>query len=281
MKLAQKIAINYIRAKLNILAVLSKRKAAQKALEIFSTPFRKAKKKASPLFNRAENLSFQLDGNKLRGYRWKTDSAKKILIIHGFESSSINFVQYIQPLLKKGYEVVAFDAPAHGRSEGKRIILPKYVKTISEITRLYGPFSAYLAHSFGGLALAHFLEHHPHDEETKAVLIAPATETVTAIDSFFRLLDLDEKVRKEFDQLISEKGGERPEHYSVRRAAHNIKAKILWIHDENDDVTPLSDALKVKQDDHKNLEFIITKNLGHRKIYKDPAVIKQVMDFLC
>lgn len=280
MKLAQKIAINYIRAKLNILAVLSKRKAAQKALDIFSTPFGKTKKKPSPIFNRAETLSFQLDGNKLRGYRWKNDSGKRILIIHGFESSSVNFAMYIQPLIKKAYEVIAFDAPAHGRSEGKRIILPKYVKTIGEITRLYGPFSAYMAHSFGGLALAHFLEHHVHSEETKAVMIAPATETTTAIDSFFKLLDLDEKVRNEFDKLILEKGGETPEHYSVRRAVHNIKARTLWIHDENDDVTPLSDALKVKEDDHKNLEFIITKDLGHRKIYKDSTVIKQVMDFL-
>ena len=44
MKLAQKMAINYTRAKLNIIAIVSKRKAAEKAFELFCTPFRKSKK---------------------------------------------------------------------------------------------------------------------------------------------------------------------------------------------------------------------------------------------
>ncbi|HTF27758.1 MAG TPA: alpha/beta hydrolase, partial [Flavitalea sp.] len=64
------------------------------------------------------------------------------------------------------------------------------------------------------------------------------------------------------------------------RAINNIKAQILWIHDETDKVTPLHDALKVKEDNHANLAFIITTGLGHRRIYRDEKVIKTVIDFL-
>ena len=39
MKLAQKIALNYFRAKLNLLAVLSKQKAAEAALKNFFNSF--------------------------------------------------------------------------------------------------------------------------------------------------------------------------------------------------------------------------------------------------
>jgi hypothetical protein len=39
MNLAQKLVIGYYRAKLHVFARLSKRKAAEKALELFITPY--------------------------------------------------------------------------------------------------------------------------------------------------------------------------------------------------------------------------------------------------
>src|SRR5689334_5749560 len=116
MKLAQKLTIGYIRASLNIMAMISKKKAAKKAFDIFCTPFRKSKKKNPPSFEKAEQLSFLLDDHVVRGFRWNTGGTKQILIVHGFESSAKNFERYVAPLVKKGYEVVAFDAPAHGKS---------------------------------------------------------------------------------------------------------------------------------------------------------------------
>jgi len=281
MKLAQKIAINYIRGKLNIIAAISKKKAAKKAFEIFCTPVKRGKKKKIPeVFKKAENLSFDLDGHTVRGYRWNTSSAGKTLIVHGFESSSWNFDRYIIPLVRKGHEVMAFDAPAHGLSDGKQLTLPLYIKTISRINDLYGPLRSILAHSLGGLTVIHFLENLSLDESTKVVLIAPATETTTAIDSFFDFLELNDELRKEFDQLIFEMGGFPPEHYSIRRAIKNVDATILWIHDEHDDMTPLKDALVVREDNHPNVEFVITSGLGHRRIYRDNEVFRRVLDFL-
>lgn len=281
MKLAQKLAINYIRAKLNILAVVSKKKAAEKAFEIFCTPVKRSKRKKAPdIFDKGEKLTFDLYGLEITGYRWNTSSARKVLIVHGFESNSKNFDRYIVPLVRKGYEVMAFDAPAHGRSGGKQLTLPLYVKTISTINEFYGPIRSFLAHSLGGLAVAHFLEIEPHDPTTRVVLVAPATETTTAIDSFFHFLQLGDDVRKEFDQLIYEKGGYWPTYYSIRRAMKNISAQVLWFHDEDDDTTPLKDALLVKNDQHPNIEFVITNGFGHRKIYRENKVVKRAIDFL-
>lgn len=280
MKLAQKIAINYYRAKLNIIAVISKRRAAKKALDIFSTPFRKAAKKPSPIFNRAEKLAFEMEKQKVAGYRWNVGGTKKILIVHGFESRAANFGAYVNVLTRKGVNVLAFDAPAHGKSDGKRITLPKYVETLKEINKRYGPFDGYMAHSFGGLALSQFLENVPNNGQTKVVLVAPATETTSAIDSFFKFLDLNDQIRKEFDQLIFELAGVTAEHFSIRRAAKNINADILWLHDEGDRTTPIEDVRRVMEDNHPNIRFVITHGLGHRKIYKDENIMKQIADFL-
>ena len=279
MKLAQKIALNFIRAKLNILAVVSKQKAAKAAMKIFSTPYRKSKKQTPPVFQKSEKLTFKLDRDTVRGHRWNAGQDKRILIVHGFESSSKNFDRYIVPLVKKGYEVFAFDAPAHGGSGGKQVNLLIYVKMLHYVHDHYGPFHGYLSHSFGGLAVTHFLETVPHDENVKLILIAPATESTSAIDTFFKVLQLGTDIRKEFDQLILDKSGVEPGHYSIRRAIKNIKANILWFHDEEDELTPIEDALKVKEDNHSNIEFIITKGLGHRKIYRENMVVKRIIDF--
>jgi pimeloyl-ACP methyl ester carboxylesterase len=90
----------------------------------------------------------------------------------------------------------------------------------------------------------------------------------------------DKAVRKEFDNVIFEKSGKPTEWFSIRRAMKNIKASVLWIHDEDDDITPIADALLVKDDNHPNIKFIITKGLGHRNIYHSSDIKKQVFDFL-
>lgn len=201
------------------------------------------------------------------------------MIVHGFESSSKSFDRYIMTFVKTGCEVLAFDAPAHGQSDGKQVNLLMYVKMLRKIHDLYGPFQSYVSHSFGGLAVTHFLETVSHDETIKLVLIAPATESTSAIDSFFKILHLGRDIRKEFDQLIFNKSGLRPEHFSIRRAISNIKAQILWFHDEEDDLTPIRDALRVKDDNHSNVEFVITKGFGHRKIYRENFVVKRIVEF--
>ncbi|MBO9564701.1 MAG: alpha/beta fold hydrolase [Niastella sp.] len=280
MTFAQKVAVNYIRAKLNMLSVLSTKRAAGKAFDIFCTPFRKPKKKTPPVFERGEQLSFSLDGATIRGHRWNHPQPHKVLIVHGFESTAKNFDRYITPLTRKGYEVLAFDAPAHGSSGGKLITLPLYVRTLQEIHRQYGPIQSFMAHSLGGLALMHFIESIPHDDDTRVALIAPATETTTAIDTFFRFLDLRPEVRTAFDQLIFDRSGYWPSHYSIRRAMQQVRAQVLWVHDEQDELTPLADALKVRDDGHSNLSFVITHGLGHRGIYRDNKVTRQVVEFL-
>lgn len=279
MNFGQKLAVNYIRAKLNILSLVSKEKAAQKAFELFCTPFKKTKKKRPPVFDKAEKLALDVEGLTIHGYRWNHPQEKKFLIIHGFESTAYNFDRYVVPLTKKGYEVMAFDAPAHGNSDGSQITLPLYVETIRMINQEFGPIHSFLSHSFGGLAISHFLESLEKNDEMKLVLIAPATETTTAIDSFFEFLHLNGSLRKEFDAFVKKKGGYAPEHYSIRRAMNGIKSQVLWVHDQDDEMTPLSDALKVHADQHPNVQFLITEGLGHRRIYRENQVVKAILDF--
>ena len=94
------------------------------------------------------------------------------------------------------------------------------------------------------------------------------------------MLNLDEKVQKEFDELITDLGGHSVDWYSVGRAIKNIKARVLWLHDEEDDQTPVRDALRVKKENPANVKFLFTKGLGHSNIYNDKKVVQEIIDFL-
>jgi pimeloyl-ACP methyl ester carboxylesterase len=280
MSLAKRIAIGYVRTKLSLLSKVSKRKAAEKAFEIFTTPPTRETKAPPPIFKKAEKLSFRFQNVNIVGYRWNHPQEKKVLILHGFESSVVNFDKYVSPLLKKGYEVLAFDAPAHGRSSGKVINAVDYKSFILHILRDFGPVQSFVSHSFGGLALSLALEELPHDESWKVVLIAPATESTTAMRNFFSLLKPDDAVKEEFQKLIEEANGKPLSWYSVARAAANIRAQVLFLQDKQDKQTPYSDVEPIMKKEYPNFHFVITDGLGHRRIYKDSSSIKTVMEFL-
>jgi pimeloyl-ACP methyl ester carboxylesterase len=279
MKFTQRLAIGYVQTKFKLLSVISKKRAAEKAFVVFGTPFMKSIRKV-PVKN-AEVIHFQLNNKKMHGYRWNHPQSKKALILHGFGSAAHKFEDYALLLMKKGFEVLAFDAPAHGDSEGDTTNAIEYSEMIKEVMQQFGPVEYFIAHSFGGISLSLALEQLAHDAKTKVVFIAPATETTSAVDGAFKLLKLkNETVRNEFEKIVFEVSGKKTAWFSMRRAMHNISASVLWIHDEEDDITPWADALKVQEDNHANIKFVLTQGLGHRKIYHDESVKKQVVDFM-
>lgn len=279
-KLGQQIAIGYFRTKFKILSVLSNKKAAELALELFSTPQFRYNKPLPKVFEESEKLEFKHYGETVTGYRWNRGGHRRVLIVHGFNSSVAKFDRYIKPLMKKGYEVLAFDAPAHGFSTGKTLNAAVFRDMIVAIHELYGPVKSYMGHSFGGLAVCLALEEIQHDEDYHVVLIAPASESKSAIDLFFSMMKLNDSVRKEFDDLIFRLRKKPPDWYSVSRAVENLKAKILWCHDEDDTLTPWADAKKVMDRNHSHIEFLVTKGFGHRRIYRENKVAKAIVDFL-
>ncbi len=282
LKLAQRLAISYYKAKFHFLAIFSDQKAAESVFDLFCTPYSgKPKRKAPAIFSKAEVLNFSFEGVALYGWRWKPEhpNGKKILIVHGFDSCSYRFDRYIVPLNKQGFEVIAFDAPGHGMSGAKRINALQYSNAIKAIDEKYGIFYGIMAHSLGGLATALAFEQLHEQENRKLVLIAPTTETSTAIDNFFRFIPVNKKVQAAFHKVIEEVGQRPISYYSVARAVQNIQSPVLWIHDEEDKICPYCDTIAVQEKKLPHVEFFITKGLGHSGIYRQNNVFKKIVDF--
>lgn len=282
MKLKEKLGIGYIRFQLKILAAFAPQKAARLAFRLFCTPQHQEAMASPAIFNLAESASFPFGEHRVKGYRWNQLKPKKYLVLHGFNSRAYKFHWYISTLVNMGHQVLAFDAPAHGKSKGKTINADEYRQLIEAIMEKYGPFDGFIAHSFGGLALALAIENlGGTTSSSKLVLIAPATETVTSLNIALQQLQITQpSVKKALEQLIIETSGHPVDWFSVNRAILRFNNPVLWVHDENDRITPYADAKITKDKDLPHVTFLTTQHLGHRKIYHNDAVKQQVIAFL-
>lgn len=282
MKISQRLIFSYYRSKVNLIALLSPKKAAKAAFKIFCTPYTRRKKYvAPPIFVKAEKLSFKIFEFKIHCFRWKPEisSGHKILICHGFDSLSYRFEMYITLLLQEGFEVLAFDAPAHGLSSGTQITLPLYCDTVLEMHKRFGPIDGIIAHSLGGLGAGLALEKIEDHKNKRFVLIAPATESWRAIHTFFNHIKVSNSVKEEFEKLIVGLAGYPSSWYSVSRIMEQITTPTLWVHDKEDTITPFDDMKHMLEKNLPHIEFEITQGLGH-SVYRDNKIAKRVASYL-
>jgi hypothetical protein len=282
LSIKQKVALAYYRNRINFLYRINTRKAVEEALDLFTTPYKTAKKTDPALWLKATILQLQTPVGKMFGYEWKCGlpNAKRLLVLHGFAGNSRAFEYYISTGIAKGYDVYAYDAPAHGSSEGRRLNVSLYADSIKKMIETNGPFDAFVAHSLGGLSLMLCLHNLVYKNIPKIVLIAPATESTTAADNFFNMLQFSQELGKPFDEMILEKTGLPIEWYSISRIINEVKGNVLWVHDNEDTTTPIADAMPIVQQQPGHVNFHFTKGLGHSRIYRDDAVRKVIAAFL-
>jgi pimeloyl-ACP methyl ester carboxylesterase len=262
LNLTQRIILRYYKAKFKLLEKFSPQKAAASVLQLFFTPYITHRKSERPaIFHKAEKLSFTLNGNIIHGSKWLCNrpGAKTMLVCHGMNSCSYRFEKYVQLLLQNHFNVLAFDAQAHGQSDGKILNAVIYSEIIIEIEKRYGPADGIIAHSIAGMATCFAMEQ-LKDEKKKIVLIAPATETVTQVDHFFNMLHLSAAFRKVFDDEILRTRGLPAAWYSVTRAIQNFNAQVLWIHDKDDTICPYKDAITIQQLKPSHIELLLRKD---------------------
>jgi len=282
--LSERMYLKYLRTKFKTLALVSHAIAGQKAFELFCTPYPKYKKRKAPaIFHQATKRTVVLsDNTKIHGFEWVPNQPndETVLIAHGYASFAYKFEHYIAPLLKMGYRVLAFDAPAHGQSEGKHIHVVVYQEAIQQIMQQAGPVHHFIGHSLGALTLSMIAEQIGQPEARKFVLIAPATKTTTTFANFFKMMHLNETTINAFMQDVSGRTSHTVEHFAADRALTNYQGPLLWIHDETDLVCPFEDIIDFKENAPSNIKFLITNGLGHNKVYKTAEVMDQIMAFL-
>lgn len=243
----------------------------------FSTQRFKTPAKELPAKESAIATTMDIQGLPIAIYTWGT-ATKKVLFIHGWSGRGTQCAGFIEPLLNSGYQVMSFDGPAHGETPGKQSSVLQYADTLALIDQKYGPFDAAITHSFGGMALAYAMTSGINID--RVVCICPPDNFDVIINNFNKSLTLPDVVA---DILLTKfyatHGFNLPHRLSTVNNVIQLTSEALIIHDEDD--TDLGwQCGKNVADAWPNAKFIKTSGLGHRRIIRDPEVIKTSVDFI-
>ncbi len=260
---------------------LMPRLAAKIAFRLFTRPRRRAlHRQSDSILEKAKIFEVLYANRILKGYEWGSGD-KIALLVHGWESRGTALRSFVPALLAEGFRVVAFDAPAHGNSEGKRTNLPHFGGAVRAIVNHLGGVHSILCHSFGGVSAVFALS--KLDKQLaieRLVLIGVPSKMRYVMQSFFQTICAPRSVQNAFFKLIERILKMPPDEANVERAIPFAAiGQILVVHDKTDDSVPVEEGYAIAEAvDHAHL--LLTEGFGHYKLLKSEKVIGQVVNFL-
>ncbi|MDT0644297.1 alpha/beta hydrolase [Zunongwangia sp. F363] len=270
---------DYIISLNRILKIISPFLASRFAARLFLSPFKyklPEREKEMDARSRQTKIIVPSINREIVVYEYG-ESARKVLLVHGWSGSGTQLSKIANALLAHGYATISFDAPAHGKAEGKMSMMPYFIEATHHLDKLYGPFEAVIGHSLGGMASLRAVK---DGLKTKKLVVIGTANSITHITrEFARNMKMNEAVAKKMKAYLDTKLGQDMDTYSGAVSAEGITIPSLIIHDEDDVDVPVNCAYEINRV-LENSSILITKNLGHRRILGDPGVINRITTFI-
>lgn len=204
-------------------------------------------------------------------------SDKKVLLAHGWSGRRTQLFMIANKLLEKGFMVVSFDAPAHGKSSGRTTNMIEYIKTITAINKEFGPFESAIGHSFGGMAIVNT---NANKEMFKTIVTIGAGDKIEdIISNFIRDLGLKRIISKKLIQYLQKKWQINISNFALHKIVNKNKTPTLVVHDEKDNDVDVSCAYNIKEN-LINGSILISNGLGHTRILRDQNIINKTINFI-
>jgi pimeloyl-ACP methyl ester carboxylesterase len=249
----------------------------------FSTPRVRAKHtRTDAIIDAAKVYDFNFKNKNIKLYEWENKSSdKKVLIIHGWESRGTALRMFIPDLLSHNFKVVAFDALAHGDSDGTWNNLHTNAQTVAKIIQYLGGVDTVICHSFGCASILYAQEYIDNNIALRrVVLISAPPPSYDITEGYLNLFHVPDSIKRAFYKEMERLTGRKTEDVNFIEAYNKVKIeKMLMIHDKYDLITPLSTAERIIAY-WQNARLLITEGYGHYRVAKNPDVVKYVVDFI-
>lgn len=214
----------------------------------------------------------------IQGYRWGV-SDRKVLLLHGWGGSPLDFRQLVGALVEGGYEVISYDGPAHGASGGKRSNLVQWMHILQQVQQQVGPVEAIVGHSLGGLNAALTLAR-TEMKVPRLVMMGSSVSAPAFFNDAFQQYGIPEPVMPKVQALVRRRLRDDLAQLDLFQYPDGIHAdKILVVSDENDQVVKQQEVaafLSVYAD----IRAFHINGEGHFRIMRNESVIKEILTFL-
>ncbi|WP_411768417.1 alpha/beta fold hydrolase [Winogradskyella sp. A3E31] len=271
-----KTVVKTIGGVINATSILAPKYAAKKAVDLFSSPRKgrynseQNKVIASAFFEEVE-----ANGHSIATYRWPGKN-KTVLLAHGWESNASRWQYILEKLKTEEYNIIALDAPAHGKSNGKQFNAIKYAEFLSIVINKFQP-EAVLGHSVGGMATVFCLHHNDLPSVKKVVLLGSPAHFTGVFKRYKIMMGYNKKVANGLDRYVLNKLGKPVDYFSAANFTSEFDIEGLIIHDKNDKIIPYEDG-QLFASKFKNSEFISTTGFGHG--LKDESLTPKIIEFI-
>lgn len=272
----RQVILKSIGASINFISLFSPLTAGNIAIKLFSSPRRKRLKEIEKDFLETafiEDLKY--DNINIMTYRWlgKKDT---ILLVHGWESNSFRWKDLIIKLTALDFNVIALDAPAHGRSSGKLFNALIYSECINLVVKKFNA-KIIIGHSVGGMATTFFQHKYQLPTVEKLILLGAPSNFVGVFERYVKMMGYNERITQSINDIVQDRYQNTPEHFNAAKFSESIAAQGLLIHDKYDAVIPYSDAEDFKNF-YKNSKLITTEGFGHG--LKSETIDEHILEFL-
>ncbi len=261
---------------LNAASLISSKYASKKAINLFASP-RKGRysEEQRGIINTAYFEELNYDNLDIATYRW-VGKNKTVLLAHGWESNTSRWDYILQGLKDQDYNIIALDAPAHGRSGGKQFNAVLYSEFINRVAQKFQP-EVLIGHSVGGMASVFCMHNYQLPSIKKMVLLGAPAHFTGVFDRYKSMMGFNNKISTGLDRLVFENFGKPVDYFSAATFSESIAAQGLIIHDKKDKIIPFEDAqLFAKR--YKNSELISTTGFGHG--LKDASLTPRIIEFI-
>ncbi len=244
---------------------------------VFFSPFRfKTPTKELQFRQKAKLSTISFSNNRVAIYEWG-QSNTAVLLVHGWSGRATQVAHLGQHLVKAGYKVISFDAPAHGQSNGRHTHFMEFATLIHEMKLRFPEINYVVGHSMGATAVGHALSEGLKIE--KAVIIGAPASTNWVLKTYCEKINVSPKIGQRIKQHIENKFDVTFDEMGLDKISEKLSTVCLIIHCEDDLETSVKDAYIIHSK-WKNSTLAITANLGHRRILKDATIAHKIINFL-
>jgi pimeloyl-ACP methyl ester carboxylesterase len=208
---------------------------------------------------------------------WSWGEGPTVLLVHGWNGRGTQLGGFVEPLVERGFRVVAFDAFGHGESPGRSMSIPELATCIRRVSDELGGLYGIVAHSMGGaattVALANGLE------LERAVFISPPADPRQFLRIYSDALAISEEVREHMKERVERRLGITMQSMRATTIAPSMSIPLLVVHDQDDKEVPVDSGQAIART-WPNAELILTEGLGHQRILLSEHVTNVAVSFI-
>lgn len=246
---------------------------------MFSPTRPKLHESARSILAEARTDELTIGGERVCHYIWGEAGSpgRRVLLVHGWCGDAGQMTAFVEPLRQAGYQVVAIDLPAHGKSSGSTASVKHFEPCIANAAKTYGQFHGVIAHSLGAAAVTFAMSRGFQTE--RVVFFGPVSRYDSVWKYSQRLMNLPSKVMPLVVQRAQEWLGITFDEMEPALLAPKLATPLLVVHDRGDRESPFEDGtvLVAKWPDAK---MLATEKMGHTRALRDPDVVRQVVTFV-